>query len=157
MTKISLPYPPSANKLWKPVGYGRMIKTAEYRLWMKEAAWIAAMAARDQGQLLGPYKLLILACPTLKRCRDVDNIVKPTSDAIKNLLVEDDSLCQEITVRWTALDEPGLMVHVEPTEAIPCRPLKPETRKWPNRPSLRVGKPSNASARRLWTRHLRTR
>jgi hypothetical protein len=29
-------------------------------------------------------------------------------------LVEDDSLCQETTFRWKALDETGLMVHVDP-------------------------------------------
>lgn len=116
--KLFLPYPPSANKLWKPVASGRMVTTPAYKAWMAEAAWLAAMAARDSGRLIGTYKLLIEASPpTLKRRRDVDNIAKPTSDAIvKGGLVQDDSLCQEITVRWTVLEEPGLMVHVEPSD-----------------------------------------
>jgi crossover junction endodeoxyribonuclease RusA len=125
MRKVVLPYPPSANKLWKPIGPGRLIKTPEYRAWMAEASWVADMAARDQGQVRGAYKLTILACPpSLNRRRDVGNLEKSTSDAlVKGGLVEDDSLCQEITIRWASLDDPGLLVQVKPTEVIQCTPL----------------------------------
>lgn len=118
--KLMLPYPPSANKLWKPVAAGKMPRTPEYRAWMTEASWLAALAAREQGRIRGTYKVLVEVCPpSLKRRRDLDNLLKATSDAlVKGGVVEDDSLCQEITVRWTVLDEPGLMVTIEPVRVL---------------------------------------
>jgi crossover junction endodeoxyribonuclease RusA len=145
VSTIVLPYPPSANKLWKPIGRGKMVRTPEYKAWMGEAAWVVAMAARDQGQLIGPYRILIKVCPpTLNRRRDVGNIEKATSDAIvKGGMVEDDSLCQEIAVRWTALDEPGLMVEINATAATPCTPLSTSGR---STRSLRPSEPEGPFA-----------
>ena len=37
MISLTLPYPPSANHLWRAVK-GRMIKTAVYRSWLSDAA-----------------------------------------------------------------------------------------------------------------------
>ena len=93
---------------------------------MSEAKWTVGMAVRDQGSLSGPYKLLMRVCPPAqKRRRDLDNLIKAVSDAlVKGGLVGDDSLAQEITMRWEVLDEPGLIVEVEPCQSL--MPSEPE-------------------------------
>lgn len=123
--RVILPYPPSANerltirKDGGGFGSRRFINTPRYRAWMKEAQWIVAMAVRDgrgigYGKIAGTYRLDAVAHPpSLKRTRDVENLLKATCDALtKGGAIEDDSLCQEISLRWGELDGPGILVEV---------------------------------------------
>jgi crossover junction endodeoxyribonuclease RusA len=114
--RVFLPYPPSLNKLWKPVARGKLVRSPAYRSWMNDAVWVVFLAVRDQGKIRGPYVLNVWLHPTsAQRLRDVDNFLKAPCDAlVKGGAVEDDSLCQDLRVRWGSFDDPGVLLDIEP-------------------------------------------
>jgi crossover junction endodeoxyribonuclease RusA len=119
--RVFLPYPPSANeRLTVRKGGKGFVNTARYRAWAREAVWIVAMAARGGKGVAGPFRLFALARqPDLRRSRDLDNLLKATCDALKaGGAIEDDSLCQEIRIVWSDLDEPGILVEIEACESL---------------------------------------
>ena len=114
----SLPYPPSANKLWRFVPGNRTpLKSREYRDWQAAADRCIVMA--DRGLIRGPHRIEIVAFRPDRRARDIDNLTKPILDAIKDGkllkgLIRDDSDTQKISIEW-APDEPssqGILVTV---------------------------------------------
>ena len=99
MITVDLPYPPSANRLWRAVR-GRQIKSAEYRSWLLEAQ-AAITLARVVGSMPGGYHLAILATRPDRRARDIDNLIKPISDAIAAAgLVLNDSAAESVFAIW---------------------------------------------------------
>jgi crossover junction endodeoxyribonuclease RusA len=117
---ISLPYPPSANRLWRFVpGKRTPLRSEEYRAWLKEATWAAKAAClrtHDRKGVVGPYALNISACPPDRRKRDLGNLVKAIEDGLKaGGAIEDDSLCQEIMLRW-APDVSGIKATIMSTQ-----------------------------------------
>jgi crossover junction endodeoxyribonuclease RusA len=118
MSWVSLPYPPSANRMWRHIrikGANRTVLSAEYKAWLETATQLVAMVPKAE-RVAGPYTLRIDAGRPDRRRRDVDNLIKPTSDAIVNGgLVEDDSLCQHVSAGWQPGLE-GLRVLVLPTK-----------------------------------------
>jgi crossover junction endodeoxyribonuclease RusA len=114
MIWFDLPFPPSANALWRSVR-GRMILSAKYRAWSEAAASQASMY-RKAASVTGPYTLRIQAGRPDKRKRDIDNLIKPVSDALVNAgIVEGDHLCQEVTACWLP-GVAGVRVLVLPTK-----------------------------------------
>lgn len=104
MTLIKLPFPPSANRLWR-AGVGKIYRSETYSTWKRSASWIVAEAVRKQGRIMGPYRLRIVAGRPDKRKRDLDNLLKATSDAIvTGGAVDDDSQCQRIEIEWGQVD-----------------------------------------------------
>lgn len=102
MISLTLPYPPSANKLWRAV-QGRNIKSGHYREWLSRCA--ACIAMHQPEKLTGPYVLTILATPPDRRARDIDNLIKPTSDALALAgVVSNDSQCRSVTARWSGAE-----------------------------------------------------
>ncbi len=115
---VDLPYPPSANRLWRVVK-GKPIKSAEYRGWLESAAWLVKAATGPRG-LKGPYGLSVAAGRPDKRARDLDNLLKPLSDAMKaGGAIRDDSDCQKIEARWES-GLTGVRVTVLATVEIPA-------------------------------------
>jgi crossover junction endodeoxyribonuclease RusA len=105
---VRLPYPPSVNASRAAVR-GRLISTAQYRNWLQAASWevkrTVAMSYDRKG-IEGTYALTIKVCPPDRRRRDIDNIIKPVSDALKKGgAVEDDCLCQRIEIEWCGESE----------------------------------------------------
>lgn len=106
MITLDLPYPPSANRLWRAVG-GRAIKSSEYRRWLALAAASIPLAAR--GRVHGAHTLDIAVDRPDRRARDLDNTLKPIIDALKpdkktpafKGVIRDDSDTLSMTVRWT--------------------------------------------------------
>jgi crossover junction endodeoxyribonuclease RusA len=97
--QISLPYPPSANRLWRAVK-GRQIKSAEYRVWLTRA-YLACIAA-GQGAISGEYEMEIVAVRPDRRLRDIDNLIKPISDAIAAAgLIDNDSRAHSVKAAWS--------------------------------------------------------
>lgn len=96
--------PPSTNGLRKSfVRGGKVVsvKTDQYAAWREAALW--EIAAQKPGKVEGPYSLAIAAQRhwRSKRARDIDNIIKPISDAlVKAGVVEDDSLAEAVSARW---------------------------------------------------------
>ena len=105
----SLPFPPSANRLWRFVpGLKNPIKSLDYRNWLAAAEAAIPMSAR--GVVRGRHRIDIAVDRPDRRARDLDNITKPTLDAIKDGktlrgLIRDDADTQSITIRWAG-DEP---------------------------------------------------
>jgi len=96
--------PPSANGLRKSfIKDGKVISTKSdgYADWRKAA--VSEIKAQTVGKVEGPYRLSIVAQRhwRSKRARDIDNIIKPISDAlVKAGVVSDDSLAECVTARW---------------------------------------------------------
>jgi Holliday junction resolvase RusA-like endonuclease len=107
--------PPSANGLRKSfIKNGRVMsaKTDAYTKWREAAVW--EIAAQRQGTMTGPYRLKIRAQRhwRSKRARDIDNLLKPLSDAlVKAGTVSDDSLAESVYAEW-ADDVAGVLIEV---------------------------------------------
>lgn len=101
---VTLAYPPSANRLWRQAR-GRVIRSADYEAWLKAASWeVRAAVAKtfDRKGVPGPYALYVLVCPPDRRARDIDNLLKPLSDALaKGGAVVNDCHCQRIEIEWS--------------------------------------------------------
>lgn len=110
--------PPSANSLRKSfVRNGKVAsaKTDAYSAWREAAIW--EIASQQAGRIDGPYRLSIAVQRhwRSKRARDIDNIIKPVSDAlVKAGVVKDDSLAECITAKWADdLGGPAVVVIVQ--------------------------------------------
>jgi len=96
--------PPSTNGLRKSfIKDGKVFsaKTDKYTAWRNAALW--EIATQRPGKIKGPYTLAIAAQRNWrsKRARDIDNIIKPLSDAlVKAGVVEDDCLAESVSARW---------------------------------------------------------
>lgn len=110
--------PPSANSLRKSfVRNGKVVsaKTDAYSAWREAAIW--EIASQRAGRIGGPYSLSIAVQRhwRSKRARDIDNIIKPVSDAlVKAGIVRDDSLAESVSARWAGdLGGPAVVVIVQ--------------------------------------------
>lgn len=111
MIEIWLPYPPSANHLWRS-GRGRTYCSRAYTDWRAEAGIYVKQSLKQP--IIGPYKISITAARPDKRKRDLDNIIKPISDLLKSMgAIEDDHLCEMLSARWTTSGD-GVAVRLEP-------------------------------------------
>ncbi|HYE38207.1 RusA family crossover junction endodeoxyribonuclease [Methylocaldum sp.] len=112
MIALSLPFPPSANRLWRAVN-GRNIKSAVYRVWEAECAG-CILAQRIGRAIDGRYAITIDADRPDRRKRDLGNLEKAVSDALVSCgLVRDDSDADEITIRWSEREPgKGAAVHI---------------------------------------------
>ena len=98
---LDLPYPPSVNRLWRQFR-GRTLKSAVYRDWTKEAA----LRVGQVETIVGPFEVIFEAQRPDNRRRDLDNLPKAMMDCLTDCkVIEDDSLCQSLTIRW----KPGVV------------------------------------------------
>lgn len=100
MTALRLPYPPSANRLWRAVN-GRQIKSKHYREWIEEAQRVI----REQAPACvhGDYRLTLIATRPDRRARDIDNLIKPVSDALATAgVIANDCRAQSVLAAWSA-------------------------------------------------------
>ncbi len=97
---LTLPYPPSTNHLFANRKSGGRFKSPHYKAWATHAAWEAKL--QNAGKVVGPYALYITAARPDARKRDLDNLVKPISDLLKEIgVIEGDHLCQRLDMRWS--------------------------------------------------------
>ena len=96
--------PPSANGMRSHFidgGKVRSVKSKEYAAWKQAASWEIAEAR--PGKIIGPYRLYIAVQRNWRsKCaRDIDNTIKPISDALVAAgVVTDDSLAEEVSAKW---------------------------------------------------------
>lgn len=111
MITVSLPYPPSANSIWRQFK-GRAIKSADYRRWLHDA--LVAIPSEARGKIKGRCSVEIRADRPDQRIRDIDNLAKPILDSLKTHevkgvvipgVIEDDSFVAPLLLDWTS-DEP---------------------------------------------------
>jgi len=87
---MTLPYPPSINRYYRHVGYRTLI-SREGRTFRKNVCALLAGAGGNGGGN-GPHKppaggriaLFMDAFPPDRRIRDLDNLAKPTLDALQH-------------------------------------------------------------------------
>jgi crossover junction endodeoxyribonuclease RusA len=129
---VSLAYPPSANRLWRSVR-GHVVRSAEYAAWLAAASWTVKMAVTktfDRKGVPGPYGLYVQVCPPDNRARDLDNLLKPISDAlVHGGAVIDDKLCQMIEIAWKPDLWPAVSVTVMETKLRIPAAVKPSRRR----------------------------
>ena len=64
-------------------------------------------------KITGPYKLTLLAVRPDNRRRDLDNLLKATSDLLTGLgVISDDSQCAELSAKWISTGD-GVTVRIE--------------------------------------------
>ncbi len=97
--------PPSTNGLRSSfIKNGKVVsvKSAAYADWRKAATW--EIVSQKTGCVTGPYVLHIAVQRNwrTKRARDIDNIIKPISDALVEAgIVKDDSLAERVSAQWS--------------------------------------------------------
>jgi len=76
-----------------------VIKSKIYREYMEKNLWI--IRQQSTGKIIGKYIISFEASRPDKRKRDLDNLIKPLSDLLVQAgVVEDDSLCEELSAKW---------------------------------------------------------
>lgn len=87
---ISIPVPPSTNKLYGVGRGGRRYLTEGYRRWRNNAGLM--IRSQKPEPVTGPYKLFLSVPKTRK---DADNMLKPTLDLLVAMkLTPDDRHCR---------------------------------------------------------------
>jgi crossover junction endodeoxyribonuclease RusA len=115
MIELSIPFPPSVNRLWRATKTGKVYRSKEYVDWTKEALWEIKEQAKRR-RISGQYKLTIEAVRPDKRKRDIGNLEKAINDALVHSgIVDDDHLCEWIVAKWVPEGPPCLIT----LEAIP--------------------------------------
>lgn len=100
---LELPFPPSANRLWRR-GKGKgLYISPEYKAWRKAAdQTIMVERTKDNARIWGRFTAkIVLDAHRSKRRIDADNFVKPVMDALTRMMViDDDSLADSVEVVW---------------------------------------------------------
>lgn len=120
-TAAVLSLPPSTNNLyWNVAGKGR-VKTDDYRAWLEAAGW--ELKAQKAGQIKGHVGVQFHA-GLMRRRRDLDNLLKPTLDALVMWgIIEDDSWVADIHARWDRdIPEGHIAVYVRQIVSPAVRP-----------------------------------
>jgi Holliday junction resolvase RusA-like endonuclease len=102
---VSFSMPPSANHAWRNIENGKgRVRSDDYLAWIETCCIVLADARI--GRIEGPYAVLIEARRprgAKGALRDIDNLIKPTLDVLKNTgMTIDARHCQEVTARWAA-------------------------------------------------------
>lgn len=102
MITLSMPYPPSTNRLWRSArtnGKTKVLNSDEAKRFYSHAAVaIAEQGARGR-KLAGPIEMTVTLYPRNRAKFDIDNRLKSLLDAFtKSAVWIDDSQVQRITV-----------------------------------------------------------
>ena len=117
---LTLPYPPSTNRSWR-FSKGRVFQTPATLAWKKHAGWIARMSCASPSDT--PMAVQIILHPKLtakghpsKRRLDIDNVCKPTLDALNGIAWLDDSQIVSLEVSiGNPMPAGGLTVNAQAT------------------------------------------
>ncbi|MGI9297070.1 MAG: RusA family crossover junction endodeoxyribonuclease [Gammaproteobacteria bacterium] len=110
---LKIPYPPSTNTLFTNRHGGRA-KTKRYAEWSKRAGW--EIKTQKPPKIEGPFSLDIIVDRPDKRKRDISNLIKAIEDTLQDVgVIEDDCLCQELTIRWRER-ESGPLINIHATD-----------------------------------------
>jgi crossover junction endodeoxyribonuclease RusA len=113
MITLHLPWPPSVNHLWRHKG-NKIYLNPRYKAWRKEAGWTMKVEGNFT-RIDVPFSAILLLSPPNKSRRDLDNIIKPVLDLLQDLQwIKNDSLCQELTVKWDKSLPVGVTVTIAP-------------------------------------------
>ena len=108
---ITLPLPPSLNRLWRTTKTGRMYKSPEYTAWKTAAQWDVKAQIKGQ-QITGKFKLTLIADRPDKRPRDLDNLLKAALDCLNGIAIDDDHNCDMLEA-WLASKGTNCQIIIE--------------------------------------------
>lgn len=109
--KLSLPYPPSANRLWRN-WRGRMVLSTEGRSY-KQGVKLRALTQGCLRPLEGPVVVFVTAYRP-RRNGDLDNALKALLDALKGVaFVDDDQVVELHAMRLDDKADPRVVVTIE--------------------------------------------
>lgn len=110
MLTLTIPFPPSMNRLWRASKGGGVYRSPEYAKWKEHACWEIASQCRSE-RLQGPFKLTMLVVPPDKRHRDLDNLLKASLDALAGAgVIANDRHCRWIEARWVEDGAPCTLI-----------------------------------------------
>ncbi len=96
---LSLPYPPSVNHYWRHFR-GRTLISREGRAYRQDVCALLAGGGPRKPPMGGRIALCMDAFPPDRRTRDLDNLLKASSDALQHAgIYEDDSQTDLLLVR----------------------------------------------------------
>lgn len=120
MLKVTLPYPPSTNRLWRsfvtPSGGVRVILTPEARRYKQEVFWRAKTAGARITE--APVYVKIRLVPPGRRSIDVDNAIKVTLDALENVAYFNDKQVRRLFAEVAEPEKGNARLEVEVTELL---------------------------------------
>ena len=107
MISLTLPWPPSVNRIWRCVG-GRVLLSAEGRAY-RQAVAVAVLEQHGAGDpLAGRLSMTIEAYPPDRRRRDVDNMAKAILDSLERAGVyKNDAQIDHLSIRRMSVEKPG--------------------------------------------------
>lgn len=114
MIALTLPFPPSVNRLWRSVS-GRVLLSREGRAY-RVAVGLAVAQARAHGFGRRHVRVHVDAYMPDARRRDLDNLWKACGDGLQaHRVVEDDSQIRDLRIRHAGIDRdrPRLEVTIE--------------------------------------------
>lgn len=118
MLKVTLPYPPSTNRIWRsfasPNGGVRVVLTPEARRYKQEVFWRAKTAGARITE--APVSVRIRLVPPGRRSIDVDNAIKVTLDALENVAYFNDKQVRRLFAEVAEPEKGNARLEVEVTE-----------------------------------------
>lgn len=110
--RLILPLAPSTNRLWRVGRGGRMYRAPEYVAWQDECLWMIKQQTKQK--IVGPYILHLAAVKPDKRHRDIDNLLKASSDILQKAeIIANDKDCRAIAAEWLP-EGPPMLISVYP-------------------------------------------
>lgn len=110
--KYFIPTPPSVNSMWcnsfNGSGKGRY-RSSKYNDWLNKA--IALIKSQDPTPITCQELSLAISVARPSRRCDIDNRIKAIPDLLqKTNIIKNDSIINEIKIRWIAKDEETFIV-----------------------------------------------
>ena len=101
--KFALPFPPSANTLWR-FDRGRLHLSSNYVRWQKQANEAAREQDLCRHSVIGRFTIAVKVSERFKkRGTDIDNRLKAVCDWCQRFgLIVDDSDCRKSSIEWSA-------------------------------------------------------
>ncbi len=104
VTEIHLPFPPSANHIWKYIKAGKVRRSAAYEKWLRAADNLLRAFAQLRGKpVITSHFTAEITLSVSKRAGnlDCDNRIKAVLDyAQSRMLIANDSKCDQVTCAW---------------------------------------------------------
>lgn len=122
---MDLPYPPSANRLWRAHRAGHLkggkplfYRDGKYVSWLKECDHLCMANKWRKQAIKGRFRASIVLNETRRLGHvDADNKIKPILDFCERAgLVENDSMANGVSVEWGEVDTGGCRVTLEASE-----------------------------------------
>jgi crossover junction endodeoxyribonuclease RusA len=113
MITLDLPYPPSTNKYWRRVGNKTILSRAarQFRKRVADLWFVEKYIFRRDGFGDAPVAVDLTVHPPDRRKRDLDNILKPTLDALQAVrIIDDDSQVKQLALQFAECTDSGKIV-----------------------------------------------